>query len=111
MFTGFEEYDGKREFYSAEFQLTESKIMYQFKLRRSESEPLFAVVKEGSQALENIKEGDVINMQFHYLDKTIPAELKQTRIKYIIKDGTNGFKGHYMVGLALDWAENKEIAA
>ena len=50
------------KYYSAEFQLDNTKIMYQFKLRQSLSEPMFAVVKEGSKALENIKEGDVIDM-------------------------------------------------
>ena len=47
------------DYYSAEFQIHQSKIMYRFKLRKSQTESMFVVVKEGSRALENIKEGDI----------------------------------------------------
>ena len=88
-----------KEYYSAEFKLSEPKILYQFKVRKSISEPMFAVVQEGSKALDCIKEGDIINMRYNYLDKSLPSESMDTKIKYITKDSTIGFKNHYVIGL------------
>ena len=90
---------GLKDYYSAEFKLNMPKILYQFKIRKSISEPMFAVVKEGSRALDSIREGDIINMRYYYLDKSIPAESKDTRIKHITKDNSSGFKDHYVIGL------------
>lgn len=90
------------DYYSAEFKLNEPRILYQFKIRNSVEEPLFAVVKEGSKALDCLKAGDVINMRYYSLDKTIPSELRDTRIKYITKDSDIGFKDHYVIGLDLN---------
>jgi hypothetical protein len=95
---------------SAEFKLRHPKILYQFKIRKSNSEPMFAVVQEGSKALENIKEGDVINMRYYHIDKSIPAELIDTKIKYITKDSSIGFKNHYVVGLDLQMEEELIVA-
>ncbi|MCF6245837.1 MAG: hypothetical protein L3J69_00610 [Desulfobacula sp.] len=91
-----------KEFYSAEFKLIEPRILYQFKVRKSVAEPMYAVVKEGSKALDNIKEGDVINMRYYSEDKTIPAESFNTKIKYITKDSSIGFKDHYVIGLDIE---------
>jgi hypothetical protein len=110
IFTEHQTNDSNQEYYSAEFQLNNSKIMFQFKLRKSLNEPMFAVVKEGSTALENINEGDVVDMHYHHLDKTMPVELRQTRIKYISKDSTIGFKDHYVVGLSLNAREERSVA-
>lgn len=101
---------GTKEYYSAEFKLTHPRVFYQFKIRKSMTEPLFAVVKEGSKALENIKEGDVINMRYYSLDKTVPAELLDTRIKYITKDSTTGFKDHYVIGLDIENGKALSVA-
>ena len=101
---------GTKEYYSAEFKLNHPRVFYQFKIRKSMTEPLFAVVKEGSKALENIKEGDVINMRYYSLDKTVPAELLDTRIKYITKDSTTGFKDHYVIGLDIENGKELSVA-
>jgi hypothetical protein len=99
-----------QNYYSAEFKLAHPKILYQFKLRRSESEPMFAVVKEGSKALDNINEGDIINMRYYPSDRSIPPETLDTRIKYITRDETTGFKNHYVIGLCIH-GENEKIVA
>ncbi len=98
-----------KEYYSAEFKLDHPKIVYQFRLRKSSSEPMFAVVKEGSKALDNIKEGDIVNMRYHYQDHTIPAESKDTKIKYITKDSTIGFKDHYVIGLDIGLEKDENL--
>lgn len=102
--------DGIREYYSAEFKLNQTRIFYQFKIRKSAAEPMFAVVKEGSKALDNIKAGDVINMRYYCLDKTIPVESFDTKIKHITKDGLNGFKNHYIIGLDIESKEDRIVA-
>lgn len=99
-----------KEYYSAEFKLDQPKILYQFKIRKSSSEPMFAVVKEGSKALDNIKEGDIINMRYYYLDKSMPAELRDTKIKYITKDSSIGFKDHYVVALDIHLEQDLIVA-
>lgn len=96
------------DYYSAEFQLNHSKLLYQFKIRKSHDEPMFAVVQEGSSALKGIKEGDVIPMIYHSLDKSIPSRSKDTRIKYICKDSSIGFKNHYVIGLDAGCSEPAE---
>jgi len=84
---------------SAEFQLNNPGIFFQFKLRQTESEPMFALVKTGSKALSALKTGEIIPVIYHFPDKTIPAEKKATRIKYIADGSALGFKDHCMVAL------------
>ena len=99
-----------KEYDSAEFKLNQQKILYLFKIRKSVSEPMFAVIKEGSRALESIKEGDIIKMRYYYVDKSIPAESKDTKIKYITKDSSVGFKDHYVIGLDIHQDRNLIVA-
>ena len=89
-------------FFSAEFQLDNPGIFYQFKLRKNDSEPFFALVTKHSRALESLKSGDLGPMIFHYQDKTIPAVRKPTRIKYILDGTPIGFKDHVMIGLDIE---------
>jgi len=89
-------------FFSAEFQLNNPGIFYQFKLRKNESEPFFALVTKHSRALDSLKSGDLVPMIFHYQDKTIPAVRKPTRIKYILDGTPIGFKDHVMIGLDIE---------
>lgn len=98
------------DYYSAEFQLNNSKLIYQFKIRKSSTEPMFAVVKEGSRALENIKEGDIIPMRYFSLDKSVPSRSRDTRIKYICKDSSVGFRDHYVIGLDVQPEADRVVA-
>ena len=86
-------------YFRAEFQLENPGVFFQFKLRQTESEPMFALVRQGSRALESIKAGDVISVTYHFPDKTITDEKKETRIKYIADGSSVGFKDHFMVAL------------
>ncbi len=100
-----------RVYSSAEFQLKNPGIFIQFKLRSHESEPMFVVIKKDSAALERIKSGNIIPMTYHFPDRTIPAEKRYTRIKYMVDGNTMGFKDHVMIALELDPAENNVSAA
>jgi len=53
-------------YFSAEFQLDNPGIFYQFKLRKNESEPFFALLTKQSKALDSLKSGDLVPMIFHY---------------------------------------------
>jgi hypothetical protein len=90
------------DYYSAEFKLRDPRLFYKFKIRNSVLEPLFAVIKEGSHVLKNIKQGDVINMRYYPSDNSIPAQTKETKIKYITMDSPMAFKNHYVIGLDVD---------
>jgi len=94
-----EEKKTANEYISAAFQPKKHGIFYQFKLRKNASEPMFAIVQKGSVALASLKKGDVIPMIYYFQDKTIPAEKKSTRIKYITDGNTLGYKDHFMIGL------------
>ena len=89
-------------YFSAEFQLDNPGIFYQFKLRKNESEPFFALVTKDSKALESLKSGELVPMIFHYKDKTIPAVRRPTRIKYILDGTPIGFKDHFVIGLDIE---------
>ena len=94
--------EGPKEYSSAEFQLTQPRILFQFKIRKNAVEPMFAIVKEGSKSLESLKEGEIIDMTYYSQDKSVPAERKETRVKYITNGNAVGFKGHYMIALDID---------
>ena len=92
----------EKAYTSAEFQLENPGIFYQFKLRRHRDEPLFALVSEGSKALASLSKGDLVPMTYHFQDRTIPAERKTTRIKYILDGSTMGFKDHFIIALDIN---------
>jgi hypothetical protein len=88
-------------YFSAEFQLRDPGIFYQFKLRKNGLEPMFALIKKGSMALESIKSGDTLPMIYYFQNRTIPAEKRTTRIKYIEDGNIQGFKDHYLIALSI----------
>ncbi len=90
-----------QQYFSAEFQFEHPRIFFQFKLRTAAAEPMFVVVKQGSQALECLRRGDVIPMTYHYQDRDIPAERKMTKIKSIRDGASMGFKDHFVISLDL----------
>ncbi len=92
--------EGSKDYFCAEFQLKESRTLFQFKLRKESSGDWFAVFKKGSKALENLKQGDELKMKYYCLDKSVPADIRKTRIKYVNK--SSGFRDHYTIGLEID---------
>jgi hypothetical protein len=87
---------------SAAFRLESPGILFQFKLRRTETEPLFALVHKNSRALARLKEGTLVPMTFYYPDKTIPPVKIETRIKYIRSTGSSGLSNHVIIALDID---------
>lgn len=87
---------------SAAFTLESPSIPFQFKLRRSKTEPLFALVHKNSRALACLKTGTLLPMTFYYPDITIPPEKRETRIKYIRDVNVPGFDEHVIVALDIN---------
>ena len=83
----------------AEFQIEVPGIYYQFKLRTSDTEPLFVLINENSTAVARLKAGAVITMTYYHEDKTIPPQHIPTLVKYILNSQAAGINNHFMVGL------------
>ena len=64
------------------------------------------LVREGSDVLKHIKEGDVVNMRYYKPDSPNPTENLKTEIKHITKDENGRFRGHYLVGLSILESDN-----
>ncbi len=74
---------------------------YHFKLWNISSTPLCILVKEDSQIIPQLKEGDTFDMKYYTGDPLSPAEYRKTSIQNINKDSNGRFKGHYLVHLEI----------
>jgi hypothetical protein len=86
-------------FYSVEFAIDEPHPIYQFKIWRSESSPMFVVVKKNSAVLPKLKSGSVLNMTYYSSDTHCPKRQIETRIGHIHKELEGRFEGHCTVSL------------
>lgn len=88
-------------FYSVEFAIDEPQPLYQFKIWRSESSPMFVVVKENSAVLPKLKSGSVLNMTYYCSDTHCPKKQIETRIGHITSQRQGRFEGHCTVSLVI----------
>ena len=88
-------------YYSVEFSLRGCAFVYQFKIWDISSKGMCVLVKEGSDLLNHLKVGDVVNLRYYPADSSQPNELLETEIKHITKDEQGRFKGVYLVGLSI----------
>ena len=86
-------------FYSVEFAVDEPHPIYQFKIWRSESSPMFVVVKENSAVLPKLKAGSVLNMTYYSSDAQCPKKQIETRIGHISSERKGRFQGHCTIDL------------
>ena len=86
-------------FYSVEFAVDEPHPLYQFKIWRSESSPMFVVVKENSAVLPKLKAGSVLNMTYYSSDAQCPKKQIETRIGHISSERKGRFQGHRTIDL------------
>ena len=89
------------QFYSVEFSIANVKFLYQFKIWNSPASPMFVLIKRGSEMLDKIKQGDVLNMKYYSTDTSRPTCHLDTRIQKIHWNDQGKFKGHYAVSLGL----------
>jgi hypothetical protein len=88
-------------YYSVEFSLSGCSFVYQFKIWNISSKGICVLVKEGSDLLDHVKVGDILNLKYYTTDSSKPIEFLKTEIKHITKDEQGRFKGVYLVGLAI----------
>jgi hypothetical protein len=88
-------------FYSVEFSVGNIKFLYQFKIWRSSSSPIFVLIKNGSEMLNKIKPGDVLKMKYYSTDSACPTCQLDTEILNINWNHHGRFKGHYAVDLGV----------
>jgi len=62
---GLENNTPRSNFYSVEFSVKGIKLLYQSKLWSSSPETMFALVKENSDILNCIQEGDILDMKYY----------------------------------------------
>ena len=84
-----------------EFPVDGLRLLYQSKIWRNGSDPMFTLIKEDSDILNRIHVGDILNMRFYSSDSYRAPRDLETEIKYITKDTQGRFKGHFLVGLAI----------
>lgn len=86
-------------FYSVEFTVDDPHPLYQFKIWRSESNPMFVVVKKNSAVLPKLKAGSVLNMTYYSSDTQCPTKQIETRIGHISNGSEGRFEGHCTIDL------------
>lgn len=88
------------KFYSVEFMIDGLPYLFQFKIWNTSSKQMFIIVKESSDILNRIKEGESFNMKYYSSVLDYPIVLK-TKIEYLKKEKYGRFKNHYLVGLKI----------
>lgn len=98
----------KTSFYSVELLSHELQLLYQFKIWNFSSEPMFILVKEGSDFLAQLKEGQVFKSKYYSTDSLCPTIELKTRIAQVVRSDHGRFKGHYIIRLAIISSNNTQ---
>ncbi|MFZ5572472.1 MAG: hypothetical protein ACOZF0_18890 [Thermodesulfobacteriota bacterium] len=89
------------EYHSVEIALDDFALLYQFRLRKTESCPMCFIVRKDSQLLQQLEVGRVFQMKFHASGAPGSTPYMNTRIETISIDSSGCFKDHCIVGLAV----------
>lgn len=89
------------DYYCVEFALDAPHPVYQFKLRRSEENMLFFLVKENSKILNRLKVGHVLPMTYYSDGDLQPTKVLETHIQEIINETQGRFRGHCRIQLEI----------
>jgi len=87
------------QFHCVEFPVNGYKYDYRCKLRKNGFESIFVLVKENSAILNKLTVGNILKMKYYRTDSAGLPESFDTEIKYITKNDSGRFKGHYLMGL------------
>jgi hypothetical protein len=88
-------------FHSVEIAVDGLAIPYQFKIWQNPSMPMCLLVREDSEIVSRLKEGDVLNMRYYSEASKYPTEHMETEILQIEKNQEGRFKGHYWIALGI----------
>jgi len=92
---------GAEQYYSVEFSISNSPFVYQFKIWDVSLNEKGVLVKEGSDFLNHLKAGDILDLKYYSADVSRPFEYLKTEIKDIDKYNRGRFKGLYLVRLSI----------
>jgi hypothetical protein len=88
-------------YYSVEFSIEGLNAMYQFKLWNIRPRGMYFLVREDSNVLTRLKEGDRMAMKYYPSDSADPPRYLDTSVRHIIRNEQGRFKGHYSVRLEI----------
>jgi hypothetical protein len=88
------------EFHGVEFKVKGLPYLFQFKIWNTSQKQMFIMLKESSDILKRIKEGEIFNMKYYHPVSKYPIRLK-TKIDYITKEEDGRFRNHFLVGLKI----------
>ena len=86
-------------YYSVEFPLHATQPVYQFKLRPSDGNSFFLLVKNGSDLVSQLKVGHILPMKYYCEDTMRTTEVRNTQIMEIVNETRGRYRGHYRIEL------------
>jgi len=86
-------------YYSVQFSLSKMDPAYLFKLRDISNNGLCILVKQDSTVFRQLKEGDILDMEYNPTESSGPTKLLKTQITS--KNCYDRFKGHSLVELSI----------
>jgi len=87
------------KYYSVQFSLRKMDPVYLFKLRNISDNGLCILVKQDSTVFRQLKEGDILDMEYNPKEFSDPTKLLKTKITS--KNCYDRFKGHSLVELSI----------
>jgi hypothetical protein len=87
-------------FCSVEFMIEGFPYLFQFKIWNTPQRTMFILVKESSDILSRLQEGDIIKMKYYSSVLNYYMEL-DTEIESISRKDQGRFRGHYAIGLKI----------
>ena len=94
------------EYYSVELSTGNFDLVRHFRIWDLSSKGMCLVVKSDSELIEHLKVGNVMNMKYYKSDARKPPATLKTEIKHITEDSEGRFKGHHLIGLAVQEHQN-----
>lgn len=86
-------------FYHVQFSIDGIAGIYLFRIRSNEPNQPYILVREDSELLAHINEGDVLSVAYCQSNAVHDATTIPTKIESISPDDDGRFKGHQVVGL------------
>ena len=89
------------EYTIVEFSVNGLELSYKFKIWDLSPSGIGVLVKEGSEILNHLNVGDILNMKYYRQQSSGQPEQLRTEIKHINRDTQGRFRGNYLIGLSI----------
>ncbi len=90
-----------KRYHSAELVVDGLANAYQFKIWCMDAAPMCFLVREDSEILQRIREGDILPVKYYSHESPYPSDFISTEIRNITRTDQGPFRGHYMVGIRI----------